>query len=210
MGDMKVPDLDGRRNVVGSRGWILAVVLAALMVAGVGGGVILAGGGKGDDDSRKGVASGAGLTARVAEILGLEESVVADAFESVKEGWDEDTGFVAEAAEILGVEESALEDALAQARREMANEAMRSRMDAMVEKGLLTREQADEYVSWFESRPAFLDRGVGFAKGKVRGWGGKVRGGKGGWKDGGKWCDKDGAKPEAGYDKDSSKRYTGS
>ena len=53
---------------------------------------------------------------------------------------------VAEVAEILGVEESALEDALTQAKRAMANDAVRARMDAMVAKELITREEADEYV----------------------------------------------------------------
>ena len=189
---------------MGKRGWILAVVLAGLMVVGVGGGVILAGGGKGDV-SKKGGVEGASLAARVAEILEVEESEVSDAFESVKESWDEDTDFVAEVAEILGVAESDLEDALAQARRAMANEAVRARMDAMVEKKLITQEEADEYVEWFEGRPEFLDRGgwmkrarmhEGTSRGNFRG--GHHRGKRGG----GSWH-KDMDKSEPSDEEDS-------
>ena len=159
---------------MGKRGWILAVILAGLMVVGVGTGVILAHGGKGGGGFGKGGDDGTSLAARVAEILEVEEGDVSDAFESVKEGWDEDTDFMAEAAEILGVAESELEDALAQARRSMANEAVRARMDAMVEKEFFSREEADEYVEWFEGRPEFLDRG-GWMKG-ARMQGGMSRG----------------------------------
>ena len=152
------------------RGWILAVILAGLMVVGVGGGVILAGGGKDDGDYKKVGAESASLTARVAEILGLEEGAVSDAFEEAKDSWDGEGNLIGDAAEILGVEESELEDALAQARRTMADEAVRVRMDAMVEKGVITQAEADEYVSWFESRPAFLDRiGKGWGDGRGKG-----------------------------------------
>ena len=145
---------------MGKRGWILAVILAGLMVVGVGGGVILAHGGvKGVSGFGKGATEGESLTERVAEILGLEESAVSDAFEEAKESWDGEGSFVADVAEVLGVEESALDGALTQAKRAMANEAVRARMDAMVVKELITQEEADEYVEWFESRPEFLDRG---------------------------------------------------
>ncbi len=145
---------------MGRRGWILAVILAGLMVVGVGGGVILAHGGvKGIGGFGKGAVEGMSLTERVAEILGLEESAVSDAIEEAKESWDGEGSFVADVAEILGVEESALEDALTQAKRAMANDVVRARMDAMVAKELIGQEEADEYVEWFESRPEFLDRG---------------------------------------------------
>ena len=150
---------------MGKRGWILTVILAGLMVVGIGGGVILAHGGvKGGGGFGKGTSDGMGLAERVAEILGLEESVVSDAIDEAKENWDGEGSFVADVAEILGVEKSALEDALAQAKRSMANQAVRARMDAMVEKESISQEEADEYVEWFESRPEFLERG-GWMKG---------------------------------------------
>ena len=194
---------------MGKRGWILAVILAGLMVVGIGGGVILAhGGGKGGGTG-KAVAEGRSLVERVAEILELEESDVTDAFTEAKENWDGEGNIIAEAAEILGVEESALENALAQARREIANEAVRAKMEAMVEKELITQEEADEYVEWYESRPEFLDRG-GWMKGARIGrgdsgsgrWGGNHRGKRGGWKN---W----GGEGRSEYeDEESKKGYT--
>ena len=166
------------------KGWIIAAILAALMVVGVGGGVILAhgSGGKGDGGFSKVVPDGASMTERVATTLGLEESVVADAFESVKEDWDWDTDFVAEAATILGVETETLESAISQAKRAMENEMVRAGVDAMVEAELITQAEADEYVQWFEARPSFLDnleRGRKFGRGDgFGGW--KHHRGKGG------------------------------
>ena len=157
------------------RGWIIAVILAGLMVVGIGGGVILAHGGKGGDRDGKTNAEGQSLAARVAEILEVEESDVSDAFATVKDNWDSDTDFIAEVSIILEVEQSDLENAFAQAKREMANKAVRARADAMVEKELLTQDEADEYVEWFESRPEFVNRGFGGSR--FGGWG---RGGKGG------------------------------
>jgi len=195
---------------VGKRGWIVAVILAGLMVVGVGGGVILAHGGKGGGGLGKGGDNGTSLAVRVAEILEMEASDVTDAFESVKESWDKDTDFIAEAAEILGVEESELEDALTQAGREMANEAVRARMDAMVEKELISQEEADGYIEWFEDRPEFLDRG-GWMKGTRMHRGasrGDWRGGHHRGKRGGGLWDKDMDRSEPSDEEDSSTSYT--
>ena len=187
---------------MGKRGWILAVILAGLIVVGVGGGVILAHGGvKGVGGFGKGTADGMSLTERVAEILSLEDSAVSDAIEEAKENWDGEGSFVAEVAEILGVEESALEDALTQAMRAMANDAVRARMDAMVVKELITQEEADEYVEWFESRPEFLDRDVW-----VKRAGMDNDTSKSGWRSGGHWG-KRGGNRGAGHE-NSWKGYT--
>ena len=70
---------------------------------------------------------------------------------------------------------------MTQAKRAMANDAVRARMDAMVAKELITREEADEYVSWFESRPEFLDRGGWVERARM----GQAEGASGdGWRDG--------------------------
>lgn len=190
---------------MGKRGWIIAVILAGLMVVGVGGGVILAHGGKGGGGFGKGDNDGTSLAARVAEILEVEESDVTDAFESVKESWDEDTDFIAEVAEILGIAESELEDALTQARRAMANEAVRARMDAMVEKESITQEEADEYVEWFEDRPEFLDRGGWMKEARMHGgtFRGDFRGGHHRGKRGGGSWHKDVDKSEPSGEEDS-------
>ena len=193
------------------RGWILAVILAGLMVAAVGGGVILAHGGiKGSGGFDKTAADGKSLAARVAEILALEESQVTDAIQQAKDNWDGERTFVAETSEILDVEESALKDALAQAKHAMANEAVRTRMDAMVEKELITQEEADQFVEWFEARPAFLERD---------GWMKRSSIGKGmsktGWRDGfhrgkrgGRSWGKHWNQPEPANEEHSSTGYT--
>ena len=155
---------------MGRRGWIVTAILLGLMVVGVGGGVILAhGGGKGGGIGKVS-AVGESLAARVATILELEESDVQDAFDEAKENWGGEGSFIADVAAKLGVPESELEDAMAQAKRAMSNEAVRAKMDAMVEKELITQEEADEYVEWFEDRPSFLDRG---------GWMTRAKGGDG-------------------------------
>jgi hypothetical protein len=82
---------------------------------------------------------------------------------------DNGTGdsFAARVAAILGIDQAQVEDAFDQARKEMREEALDSRLQKMVEEGTITQEQADQYKEWAESRPdvpAELDaqRGAGF------------------------------------------------
>ncbi len=56
-------------------------------------------------------------------------------------------------AEILGIEQQPLEDAFAQARSEMLEEALDSRLQYLVDQGTITQEQADQYKSWWQARP---------------------------------------------------------
>ena len=75
---------------------------------------------------------------------------------------DEDAdgdGFAARVATILGLEETAVSDAMAQAKREMRSEALRDALDAKVEAGRITQEQADEYFEWAESAPEWSEGG---------------------------------------------------
>ncbi len=69
--------------------------------------------------------------------------------------------FTSRVAEILGLDEDKVEDAMKQVRQELRDEAMQSKLDGMVEKGLITQEQADEYLDWYQSRPEILP---GFGK----------------------------------------------
>ena len=79
---------------------------------------------------------------------------------------DEDTSTVSKlaskVASILGLDEDTVEDAIAQARQELMDEAIQAKLDAMVEAGYLTRQQADEYKAWLDSRPEGIER---FGKG---------------------------------------------
>lgn len=69
--------------------------------------------------------------------------------------------FLARVAEILGIDQQKLEDAVAQAKKEMQDEALNQRLQALVEKGKITQEQADQYKQWWESRPSDFPAGLG-------------------------------------------------
>ena len=56
-------------------------------------------------------------------------------------------------AEILGMEAEVVDDAITQARKELRNEAVQHKLNALVEKGRLTQEQADEHFNWIQLRP---------------------------------------------------------
>ena len=61
--------------------------------------------------------------------------------------------FAERVASILGLESSQVEDAMKQARTELRDEWLQQKLDAMVENGKITQEQADEYKTWVEARP---------------------------------------------------------
>jgi hypothetical protein len=67
----------------------------------------------------------------------------------------------------VAIDSEALKDAFIQARGEMRNEALENRLDKLVEDGKITREEADEYLEWWELRPdvpvkfGFRGRGMG-------------------------------------------------
>ena len=56
-------------------------------------------------------------------------------------------------AEILGIDQQRVEDALTQARTEMREEALDSRLQNLVKEGRMTQEQADQYKTWLQSSP---------------------------------------------------------
>ena len=59
----------------------------------------------------------------------------------------------AKVAEILGLDAAEVDDAIKQARRELRDEAVQNKLNALVEKGQLTQERADEHLNWIQSRP---------------------------------------------------------
>jgi len=59
----------------------------------------------------------------------------------------------AKVAEILGLDAAVVDDAIKQARKELRDEAVQNKLNALVEKGRLTQEQADEYLNWIQSKP---------------------------------------------------------
>ena len=98
--------------------------------------------------------------------------------------------FISKVASILELDEDTVSDAFEEARSEMADERVEAMLDAKVEKGLITQDQADEYLEWFQDRP---DDGLGLFKGH----------GRGGWKHkkGFSFYDKD-KSSHSGVDKD--------
>ena len=69
------------------------------------------------------------------------------------------SGLVSRVAEILGLEEQTVQDAFDQARSELRDECLQKKLDAAVERGVLTQEQADELKAWYEDMPEGLPRG---------------------------------------------------
>ncbi len=61
--------------------------------------------------------------------------------------------FAARVAAILGIDQQKVQDAMSKARSDMADEALSSKLDAMVKAGKITQQQADQYKSWWQSRP---------------------------------------------------------
>ena len=81
-------------------------------------------------------------------------------------------------ASILGIDEAQVQDAFDQAATELRDEAMQSKLAALVENGRLTQEQSDEYLEWYQSRPAdSFQRGIP----GLRFGGGHHRHGRRGW-----------------------------
>ena len=88
---------------------------------------------------------------------------------------------LARVAEILDIDQQKLEDAFVQARSEMRAEALQNRLADAVEQGILTQEEADQYLEWWQAKPDVQLGGPG-----LRGFGGggshgPMRGGCGMW-----------------------------
>jgi hypothetical protein len=85
--------------------------------------------------------------------IGVVTAGAALAQESDTEGSSTISSFASRVASILGLDEAQVQDAMNQAQRELHEEALKSRLDALVEAGRITQEQADQYLQWYQSRP---------------------------------------------------------
>lgn len=63
------------------------------------------------------------------------------------------SAFAERVASILGLEADDVEDAMEQAKEELADEAMDEKLTMMVEKGMFTQQQADDWKAWMEAKP---------------------------------------------------------
>ena len=126
-----------------SKKLVIAVVLAAVMLAGGIGGVVLATD-NGDDGEPE--AKYEALLDRVGEI------------------YQQNTG--------VALDQEALKDAFVQAQSEMQAEALETWLQSLVEQGKITQEQADDYLEWWQAKPD-VTFGFGFGgRGGFRGMGG--------------------------------------
>ena len=141
------------------------------------------------------------LNARVAEILGVDEEALADAFkqawQEVKDDLNEGTkpkdAVLSKVADTLGITVEQLADATDQAREELQAEAQErirerneERLQNAVENGVITEDEANQIRGWWQSRPAALDKlkpldpPGGRMRGRMQSGGGHMQFGNGG------------------------------
>jgi hypothetical protein len=116
------------------------------------------------------------LNDRVADILGVDEEVLADAFQQAWQEVRDELGepdeavkpkglVIAKVADILGISEEQLTAATEQARQELQaemqeriQERQEERLQNAVENGVITEDEANQIREWWQSRPAALDK----------------------------------------------------
>jgi len=127
-----------------SRKIMLAVLLAAVVLAGSIGGVVYA---KSSGSSDGGSAN---MTAKMNE-----------RFDKIAAIYEENTG--------TAIDADQLKTAFEQADKETRDEALDNQLAKLVEEGKITQEEADQYQTWLESKP---DINIPFGHGGMGGHGG--------------------------------------
>lgn len=121
----------------------IVIALAAVLLVGSTVGVVLAAD-NADEDTSPPEAQQAALLDRVCEI------------------YEENTG--------VAIDPQELKDAFAQARSEMWDKALHSRLQKLVKQGKITQEQADQYEEWWQSRPDVPIRPIRHSLCRRGGW----------------------------------------
>ncbi len=85
-------------------------------------------------------------------------------------------GAIYEANTGVALDQEQLRNAFGEARAEMRAEALQNRLADLVEQGVITQEEADEYQTWFESKPDVSLGGPGGRCFGGQGFGGKMFG----------------------------------
>jgi len=112
------------------RKWFIpVVVVSVLLVGGIVGGVVIAG-----SDNPSNTEDQNQTTDRYQALLDRACAI-----------YEENTG--------VAVGSEQLKDALDQARSEIQDEALESRLQDLVDEGKITQEEADQYLEWWQSRP---------------------------------------------------------
>ena len=133
--------------------FILLATLAIVLLVGTLGGVVLA-----QDDG--------GNETQVENQCG----VVLDRIAAI---YEENTG--------VAIDPEQLREAFNQAHSEMRAEALQNRLAEAVEQGVLTQEEADQYLEWWQARPDVQLGGPGLRGFGGGGFHGPMRGGCGMW-----------------------------
>lgn len=96
--------------------------------------------------------------------VGVVVAGVAQAQENPAAGTSVVNDFATRVAAILGIDSAQVQSAMDQARKDMKDTALKQRMDGLVASGRLTQAQANEYLAWYNSRPAGMPgfEGKGF------------------------------------------------
>ena len=76
----------------------------------------------------------------------------------------------------VAIDQEQLKEAFAQACNDMLAEAMQTRLQNLVDNGVITQEQADQYLEWWQARPNVQLGGPGL-RGFGGGFPGAMRGG---------------------------------
>jgi hypothetical protein len=111
------------------RKWLIPTVLSIVLVGGIAGGVMVAA-----DDSSGTVDQQSQLADRHEELLDRACGI-----------YQENTGTT--------IDSEQFKAALEQAQGELQEEALESRVQDLVDNGMLTQEEADQYLEWWQSRP---------------------------------------------------------
>ena len=130
---------------------ILLATLAAVLLLGTLGGVVLA-----QDDT--------GNETQVEDRCGVLLDKITTIYEA-------NTG--------VAIDQEQLKEAFTQARSEMAAEALQNRLADAVEQGMLTQEEADKYLEWWQAKPDVHLGGPGLRGFGGGGFHGPMRGGCG-------------------------------
>jgi hypothetical protein len=114
------------------RKWFIPVVVASiLLIGGITGGVVAAANSSSSDTT-----AGNQTQATNRHRVLLDRACVI---------YEEQTG--------VAIDSEQLKDALDQARSELREEALESRLQNLVDEGEITQEEADQYLEWWQSRP---------------------------------------------------------
>jgi polyhydroxyalkanoate synthesis regulator phasin len=128
---------------------VITVVLVAVLIVGATAGIALA---QNETGGKRGA-----LLARVAEILGIEQQQVENAFaqatrELREEALDQQLQSLVDSGKITQQEANEYKAWLESKPADMPLVPPRG-LDKLVEEGVITQAQADEYTAWFESKP---------------------------------------------------------